>query len=101
VAVEAGAAAVVAAAAAPAGAVTAAAASAAGAAAAAAAAPVAAGAGLAVATFYVGKYFYKRFTWNNEAKEKEFKSQFVAHVTKKKQLIVGSASANCSKQVEQ
>jgi len=44
-------------------------------------------------------------TQTTEAKEvdeeAEFKRQFVAHVTKKEQLIIDSTSANCSKQVEQ
>jgi len=44
---------------------------------------------------------YEEHTWNNEAKEREFKRQFVDHATKKLQLIVDSSSANCSKQVEQ
>ena len=64
------------------------------------AASVAAGAAAAT-TYYVGRYFYKRFTWTNEAKEIEFKRQFVAHVTKKLLQNVDSTSANCSNQVEQ
>ena len=55
----------------------------------------------AAATYYIGKSLYKRFTWTSEAKEREFKRQFVAHVTKKLRLIVDLTSANCSKQVEQ
>jgi len=47
------------------------------------------------------KELIKYSAWNNEAKEKEFKHQFVAHVTKKLRPIVDSTSANCSKQVEQ
>jgi len=39
--------------------------------------------------------------WNNEAKERAFKQQSVAHAKKKLRPIVNSASANCSKQVEQ
>jgi len=38
---------------------------------------------------------------DKEVVEKEFKQQFVAHVTKKQQLIIDSTSDNCSKQVEQ
>ena len=53
------------------------------------------------ATYFVGKYVYKRAKWNDEAKEREFKCQFVGHVTKKQQLIVDSTSANCSHQVQQ
>jgi hypothetical protein len=93
-------AAVAAAVAAPAGA--AAAAIAAGTAAAGAlAAPAAAATAVAGASFCVGNYFYKRLTWNNKAKEIEFKRQFVAHVTKQQQLIVDSTSADCSNQVKQ
>ena len=65
------------------------------------AAAAAAVAAAAAATYYIGKSLYKRFTWTSEAKEREFKRQFVAHVTKKLRLIVDLTSANCSKQVEQ
>ena len=53
----------------------------------------------------LGKALSEDETQTTEAKEvdekAEFKRQFVAHVTKKKQLIIDSTSANCSKQVEQ
>ena len=53
-----------------------------------------------IGSLYVGKYFNERLRWNDEAKEEEFKRQFVAHVTKKQHLIVDSTSADCSNQVE-
>jgi hypothetical protein len=62
-------------------------------------------AGIAIIAFGIslagGRYVYKRLRWNNEAKEKEFKQQFVVHVTKKQQMIVDLTSTNYSRQVEQ
>lgn len=46
-------------------------------------------------------YLYERLTWTNKAKEREFKRQYVTHVTKKLRLIVDLTSANCSHQVQQ
>jgi mitofusin len=46
-------------------------------------------------------YLYERLMWTNKAKEREFKRQYVAHATKKLQLIVDLTSANCSHQVQQ
>lgn len=46
-------------------------------------------------------YFYERMTWNNSAKQKAFKKQYVVHATRKLKLIVDLTSANCSHQVQQ
>lgn len=46
-------------------------------------------------------YLYERLTWTNKAKEREFKRQYVAHITKKLRLILDLTSANCSHQVQQ
>jgi hypothetical protein len=54
----------------------------------------------AAGTIYGAQYLCERVAWNDEAKEKQFKRQSVAHVTKKLRMIVDSTSANCSKQVE-
>jgi hypothetical protein len=55
------------------------------------------------AAFLFGTSPSKHPTQASKAKEVDeaFKRQFVAHVTKKKQLIIDSTSANCSNQVEQ
>ncbi|KAL6430225.1 hypothetical protein ACFW04_007752 [Cataglyphis niger] len=50
---------------------------------------------------YGALYLYERLTWTNNAKEREFKRQYVAHATKKLRLIVDLTSANCSHQVQQ
>ena len=70
------------------------------------AAALAGGAALVgVASLLLGASSSKHPTQASKAKEvdeeAEFKRQFVAHVTKKEQLIIDSTSANCSKQVEQ
>jgi mitofusin len=44
---------------------------------------------------------HKHIKWDNKAKEKEFKRQFVVHVTKKLRLIFKSSSTDYSKQVKQ
>lgn len=46
-------------------------------------------------------YAYERMTWNNRAKEREFKRQYVQHATRKLKLIVDFTSSNCSHQVKQ
>ncbi|KAI5712644.1 hypothetical protein M8J76_001169 [Diaphorina citri] len=46
-------------------------------------------------------YLYEWLTWSNKAKEREFKSQYVAHASKKLKMIVDLTSSNCSHQVEQ
>ncbi|XP_014208736.1 transmembrane GTPase Marf isoform X2 [Copidosoma floridanum] len=50
---------------------------------------------------YGALYLYERLTWTNKAKEREFKRQYVSHVTQKLRLIVDLTSANCSHQVQQ
>jgi len=50
---------------------------------------------------YGGLYLYERLTWNNKAKERSFKQQYVDHATRKLRLIVDLTSANCSHQVQQ
>lgn len=50
---------------------------------------------------YALLYGYERMTWNNRAKEREFKRQYVQHATRKLKLIVDLTSANCSHQVQQ
>lgn len=50
---------------------------------------------------YALLYAYERMTWNNRAKEREFKRQYVQHATRKLKLIVDLTSANCSHQVQQ
>lgn len=51
--------------------------------------------------FYSCLYMYEWLTWSNKAKEREFKSQYVAHASKKLKMIVDLTSSNCSHQVEQ
>ncbi|KAL1465025.1 hypothetical protein WDU94_004621, partial [Cyamophila willieti] len=46
-------------------------------------------------------YLYEWLTWSNKAKEREFKSQYVNHASKKLKMIVDLTSSNCSHQVEQ
>merc|ERR1712241_277243 len=50
---------------------------------------------------YGGVYAYERLTWTNNAKCKEFKSQYVEHAARKLRLVVDMTSANCSHQVQQ
>ncbi|XP_067213816.1 transmembrane GTPase Marf isoform X1 [Linepithema humile] len=50
---------------------------------------------------YGALYLYERLTWTNNAKEREFKRQYVAHATNKLRLIVDLTSANSSHQVQQ
>ena len=50
---------------------------------------------------YAAIYAYERLTWNNRAKQKAFKKQYVVHATRKLKLIVDLTSANCSHQVQQ
>ncbi|XP_071848309.1 mitofusin-2-like [Apostichopus japonicus] len=50
---------------------------------------------------YVGLYLYERFTWTNKAKEKKFKTDFVAYATEKLQLLVNFTSSNFSHQIQQ
>lgn len=50
---------------------------------------------------YAIAYSYERVTWNNKAKEKAFKKQYVDHATRKLKLIVDLTSTNCSHQVQQ
>jgi hypothetical protein len=38
--------------------------------------------------------------WDNEAKEKELKQQFVAHVTKYERVTVRNTCGSCTHQVE-
>jgi len=52
------------------------------------------------AAYHYGRNVYGH-SWTNKANKGAFKCQFVAHVTKKQQLIVDSTSADCSNQVEQ
>ena len=58
-------------------------------------------AAVAGASVYGYRYISERVRWNDEAKERVFKHQFVAHVTKKRRPIVDSTTANCSNQVDQ
>jgi hypothetical protein len=53
---------------------------------------------IAAVTYVVGESVRNS---TNKANEKEVKQQFVAHMTKKQQLIVDSTCTNYSKQVEQ
>lgn len=46
-------------------------------------------------------YLYERLTWTSKAMEKEFKKQYVSHVSTKLHLIVDFISSNCSHQVQQ
>jgi hypothetical protein len=66
-----------------------------------AAAAAVGGAAAAVGTIYYASYRHELHKWENGGKEKEFKRQFVAHVTKKERIIFNSTSVNCSNQVEQ
>lgn len=50
---------------------------------------------------YSGVYVIERLRWNNGAKEKAFKKQFVEYATEKLHLVVSFTSANCSIQVQQ
>jgi len=50
---------------------------------------------------YGGLYLYERLTWTNKAMEREFKKQYVEHITRKLRMIVDITSANCSHQVQQ
>lgn len=50
---------------------------------------------------YGSVYLYERLSWTNAAKEKNFKTQYVQHATRKLKLIVDLTSANCSHQVQQ
>ena len=101
VAAEAVTAATTAAAAAPAGAAGVAAITAGATAAGAALAPAAVLTAVAAGSFFAVKYIKDRLNWTSKAKRREFKRQFIAHVTKKRRLIVNSTSANCSHQVQQ
>lgn len=53
------------------------------------------------AGLYSGVYVIERLRWNNGAKEKAFKKQFVEYATEKLHLVVSFTSANCSIQVQQ
>jgi hypothetical protein len=53
------------------------------------------------AAAYGGHCVYEFVMWDNVAKERKFKLQFVAHVTNELRLIVCQTSANWSNQVEQ
>jgi len=53
------------------------------------------------AGLYSGVYVIERLRWNNSAKEKAFKKQFVEYATEKLHLVVSFTSANCSIQVQQ
>lgn len=55
----------------------------------------------AIVGLYALLYGYERMTWNNRAKEKAFKKQYVIHATRKLKLIVDLTSSNCSHQVQQ
>jgi hypothetical protein len=48
---------------------------------------------------YSGQYLYEFAKWDNEAKGRAFRRQFVAHVTKYEEAIVDRTSAICSNQV--
>ncbi|KAH0955083.1 hypothetical protein HN011_006102 [Eciton burchellii] len=50
---------------------------------------------------YGALYLYERLTWTNKAKEREFKRQYVAHITQKLRLTMDFISSNCSHQVQQ
>lgn len=46
-------------------------------------------------------YVYERLMWSNRAKERAFKSQYVAFAGSKLRLVVDMTSANASHQVQQ
>ncbi|XP_055319688.1 transmembrane GTPase Marf isoform X2 [Sitodiplosis mosellana] len=54
-----------------------------------------------IGALYGCVYFYERLSWNNSAKERTFKEQYVRHATRKLKLIVDLTSSNCSHQVQQ
>ncbi|KAJ6632777.1 Transmembrane GTPase Marf [Pseudolycoriella hygida] len=54
-----------------------------------------------IGALYGCVYFYERLSWTNTAKERQFKSQYVQHATRKLKMIVDLTSANCSHQVQQ
>jgi len=57
---------------------------------------------IAISTaIYGALYLYERLTWTNKAKEREFKRQYVAHITQKLRLTMDFISSNCSHQVQQ
>jgi len=56
---------------------------------------------IATGTIYGVLYVYERLSWTTKAKEREFKRQYVEHVTTKLRSIVTVTSAYCSHQVQQ
>jgi len=52
-------------------------------------------------TAIFASYCYERHMWKTGGKEREFKQQFVAHMTKQLQSLVDLTSADCSRQVQQ
>ncbi|RLU16551.1 hypothetical protein DMN91_010619 [Ooceraea biroi] len=50
---------------------------------------------------YGALYLYERLTWTNKAKEREFKRQYVGHVTQKLRMLVDITAGNWSQQVQQ